>query len=131
MMILPYLLLHMSAILVDGSVWHSIDAGNLPLPTSEMMTEKATSSEIACTMEASLNNCPFYCYGDNRCLVVEERNLVKLNLQNDGTSMKDLQTNLKCKMNQGRWWCIDISISSFDKFYMNIKYPCKETLILM
>ena len=92
----------MSAILVDGSVWHSIDAGNLPLPTSEMMTEKATSSEIACAMEASLNNCPFYCYGDNRCLVVEERNLVKLNLQNDGTSMKDLQTNLKCKMNQGR-----------------------------
>ena len=45
-MILSYLLLHMSAILVDGNMWHYIDAGNLSLPTSEMMTEKATSSEI-------------------------------------------------------------------------------------
>ena len=99
-MILSHILLLMSAMRwVDGNVWHQIKK-DFPLPTPD--DEKQTCSEMQCAMAASQNNYPLYCHGGTRCLLVGEGNLEEvLDIEKEGTPMKDLDVNWQCKIDRG------------------------------
>ena len=105
-MILSLILLYMSAMQVDGNMFQSLkryDSLDMTwnTTTADMMTEKQISSEIQCAMAASQNNCPLYCHGGTRCLLVEKQIVDEVLIQTEGTPMKDLEVNWQCKIDQG------------------------------